>query len=76
MTTEGTRLVELSEDLVSVFGGRTDSGLALSYKWGEPDARGIWTPTVTTTDDGKIVVDRAEYERDKEQAWMYRDLLD
>lgn len=66
---EQTRLIEVTIELIDTFGGRTLDGRRLSYEWGEPTAtigdergitRDVWTPTITATDDGMVVVERAE----------------
>jgi hypothetical protein len=53
----------VSEDLLELMGTRAADGRLLSYEWGEPDDNGWYTATVTATDDGKEVVDRAEIAR-------------
>lgn len=67
---DDTRLIRVSEELLDTFGGRTESGLRLSYEWGKPtefvaqggDALPIYMPVVHTTDDGMCVVKRADAE--------------
>lgn len=55
----GLRAILVSDDFAEFFRARTDTGARLSVVWGEPDAEGFYVPTLTATDDGKMVVDRA-----------------
>lgn len=57
---DGERLVRVSENLFDFIGTRTADGKRLSYEWGEPDAEGCYTPTITEVDDGMAVVPAAD----------------
>lgn len=37
---------------------RTAEGYRLAIDWGQPDADGFYTPTLTTTDDGYVLIHR------------------
>ena len=56
----GTRLILASENLLELFGARTDSGARLTAEWGEPDENGWYRPVFTATDDGWLDGIRAE----------------
>lgn len=59
--TPPTVLIEISRDLASFFGTRSETGARLTFELGEPTgsvglepglAFDIYTPTITTHDDG------------------------
>ena len=56
----GTRLILASENLLELFGARTDYGDLITSEWGEPDENGWYRPTFTATDDGWLDGIRAE----------------
>ena len=68
--TKPTVLIEITADLLGFFGARTEDGQKLTYELGEPtgsalvnfgsyvDDRPVYTPTVTMTDDGMVLVKR------------------
>lgn len=37
---------------------RDVNGRWITVTWGEPDADGVYTPTFTSIDDGKVLIDR------------------
>jgi hypothetical protein len=49
-------VIELA--LLDDFALRTDDGHRLTLQWGEPDENGVYIPTLTMVDDGKVVIDR------------------
>lgn len=51
---EGTRLVLVNIDALSMFGTRTYDGRALTAEWGEPDEHGWYNPTFTATGPAEI----------------------
>jgi hypothetical protein len=52
----GTRLVLVTEDADTMFFGRDDSGRRLTFEWGQPDAHGWYSPTITSHDDDRLSV--------------------
>ncbi len=53
------RNVHMSPELMAEWATRDASGRLLTWEWGEPDEEGFYTPTITTVDDGKRLVDVA-----------------
>ncbi len=58
-----TRLIRVSDDIFDRLDLRTSEGQALTASWGEPDADGIYEPTLAAIDDGMTVVPRAQWDR-------------
>ena len=50
----GTRLILAAEDLLSLFGTRTEDGELITAEWGEPNERGWYEPTFTVHTDDRI----------------------
>lgn len=42
-----TRLAIVADDILSIWGTRTEDGCALTAEWGEPDANGWYVPIFT-----------------------------
>lgn len=52
-----TRKVRMSPELMADWASRDMFGRRLDWDWGEPDEEGFYTPTITTVDDGKRLMD-------------------
>lgn len=59
---EGNRFILASENLFDLWGTRADDGRRITAEWGDPRPDGTYEPIFTATDDGKVIVDREEYE--------------
>ena len=60
------RAALVSLELMDSWELRAEDGRRLLVDWGEPDKDGLFTPTFTAIDDGKVLIDRvvlAELER-------------
>jgi len=59
-TPPGTRLILVSDDFMEKAFTRTNEGYALRFEWGEQRPEGWYEPTIITTNDGKVLIDRQE----------------
>lgn len=53
-TPTGTRLILASENLLDVWGTRTELGERITVQWGEPEPEGWYLPTFTVHQEGKL----------------------
>jgi hypothetical protein len=53
-----TRLILAAEDLLGMFGTRTDDGRKLTAEWGEPSPEGWYEPTFTANGPPELEVAR------------------
>ena len=70
VTSEMRLVLVASADVLDAWGTRSNSGERITYEWGEPFATvdldgvavGVYEPTFRTTDDGKVVVSRLQWD--------------
>ncbi len=47
--------VKMSPELMDVWASRNEEGYKLDWDWGEPDADGFYTPTITVDYENQLV---------------------